>query len=98
MPVEMDVSNSGGKLAPGMFPTVAWPVRRARAALVVPPAAVVTTTERSFVIRSNGGLADWVDVTKGPVLGDGVEVFGNLKAGDQILKRASDEIRPGTKL
>src|ERR1017187_6102192 len=33
MPVELDVPNPDGTLAPGMYPTVKWPVRRTRPAL-----------------------------------------------------------------
>ncbi len=42
--VELDVANRGGSLAPGMFPTVKWPVRHSRPALFVPKTSVVTTT------------------------------------------------------
>jgi RND family efflux transporter MFP subunit len=98
MPVELDVINHDGSLAPGMFPTVKWPVRRTRPALFVPKTSVVTTTERTFVIRDQGGHAEWVDVKKGVAEGDLLEVLGNLKAGDRLVRRATDEIRDGTQL
>jgi membrane fusion protein (multidrug efflux system) len=93
--VELDVANRDGALAPGMFPTVKWPVRRTRPSLFVPRTSVVTTTERTFVIRDREGKAEWVDVKKGVTDGELVEVMGDLKAGDQVLRRASYEIRPG---
>jgi RND family efflux transporter MFP subunit len=96
MPVELDVMNRDGSLAPGMFPNVKWPVRRTRPALFVPKASVVTTTERTFVIRDRGGRAEWVNVKKGIAEGDLVEVLGNLTAGDRVVRRATDEIREGT--
>jgi len=95
MAVELDVNNPNGTLAPGMYAEVTWPVRRASASILVPPTAVVTTTEKVFVIRNNGGKAEHVSVSRGALAGDMVEVFGNLQAGDFIVKRASDEIRPG---
>ena len=98
MPVELDVLNARGQLAPGMFPEVMWPVRRGRPSLLVPPAAVVTTTERTFVIRVNRGVAEWVNVRKGPPAGDLIEVFGDLRAGDTIVRRATDEIRDGSRI
>jgi len=98
MAVELDVANRDGALAPGMFPTVKWPVRRSRPALFVPRTSVVTTTERTFVIRDQNGRAQWVDVKKGAAEGDLVEVVGSLKPGDQILRRPTDEIRDGTPL
>jgi membrane fusion protein, multidrug efflux system len=98
MNVEMDVANRDGSLAPGMYPSVKWPVRRSKASLFVPKTSVVTTTERTFVIRSENGQAQWIDVRKGFSDGDLVEVLGNLKAGDIVVRRASDEVRQGTKL
>jgi membrane fusion protein (multidrug efflux system) len=98
MPVELDVVNRDGTLAPGMYPAVKWPVRSSRASLYVPKTSVVTTTERTFVIRDLNGKAEWVDVKKGPADGDLVEVMGDLHAGEKVLKRGTDEVRPGTAL
>jgi membrane fusion protein (multidrug efflux system) len=98
MAIELDVMNRDGSLAPGMFPTVKWPVRRARASLFVPRTSVVTTTERTFVIRDQNGQAEWVDVKKGVVEGDLVEVMGKLKDGDKVVRRATDEIRDGVSI
>jgi hypothetical protein len=39
-----------------------------------------------------------VPVVKGAAAGELVEVFGALAAGDRVLRRASDEIRPGAAL
>jgi hypothetical protein len=63
---------------------------------MVPKTSVVTTTERTFVIRDRLGRAEWVNVAKGAADGDLIEVSGNLKAGDQVVKRATDEIREGS--
>jgi membrane fusion protein, multidrug efflux system len=98
MAVELDVINRDGLLAPGMYPTVKWPVRRARPSLFVPGTSVVTTTERTFVIRARGGKAEWVDVKKGVSDGELVEVMGELKPGDLVIRRATDEMREGTLL
>lgn len=99
MPVEVDATNPGGALAPGMYAEVTWPVRRARGSILVPPTAVVTTTDRTFVIRKDPtGKAEYVTVTKGLLAGEVIEVFGQLKEGDQVVKRATDEIRPGQPL
>lgn len=98
MPVELDVFNRDGSLSPGMYPTLQWPVRRSKPGLFVPKTSVVTTTERTFVIRGNNGRAEWVDVKKGAAEGDLVEVIGNLRAGDMIVRRATDELRDGSVL
>ena len=98
MAVELDVRNDSGLLSPGMYPTVTWPIQRSSPALVVPRSAAVTTTERMFVIREHVGRAEWVDVKKGAVDGDLIEVTGKLHAGDKIARRATDEIRDGSPL
>ena len=98
MPVELDVANPSLTLAPGMFAEVKWPVSRAQASLFVPATAVVRTSEHQFVIRVRNGVAEWVDVRRGEVNGDAVEVFGNLREGDVVVRRGDDEIRPGTKV
>lgn len=92
MAIELDVMNRDGSLAPGMYPTVKWPVRRSRTALFVPKTSVVTTTERTFVIRDQGGRAEWVDVRKGVAEGELVEVTGNLQPGEKVVRRATDEL------
>ena len=95
MAVEADVNNASGTLAPGMYAEVVWPVKRAAPGLFVPSTAVVTTTEKVFVVRVKDGRAEWVSVTKGAKDGDWVEVQGKLNAGDVVVKRGSDEIREG---
>ncbi len=96
MPVELEVMNADLRLAPGMYAQVQWPVRNPRVSLLVPPSSVVTTNERQFVIRIEKGAAEWVTVTRGESAGDLVEVFGKLRSGDVIVRRATDELRPGT--
>ncbi len=98
MAVELDVNNRDGSLSPGMYPKVNWPVRSGKAALFVPKTAVVTTTERTFVIRNQSGHAQWVDVKKGAADGDLVEISGALQAGDKVVRRATDELREGKPL
>lgn len=102
MPIELEVGNARSKLAPGMFAEVVWPTRRPRPSLFVPPGAVATTTERSFVIRVRDGVTEWVEVKRGASMNqqgvDLVEVFGELAVGEQIAVRGTDELRAGTKV
>ena len=98
MMVELDVVNGDGSLAPGMYPTVDWPVSSGENQLTVPTTSVVTTTERTFVITAANGRAHWVNVRKGPATGDQVSVRGDLKADELVVKQATDEIREGTPL
>lgn len=94
--VEMDVNNADKKLLPGMVAEVALHVAPAESTFFVPKTAIVSTTERVFVIRANKGKAEWVDIKKGRESKGRVEVFGALAEGDQIVKTANDEIREGS--
>jgi membrane fusion protein (multidrug efflux system) len=96
MPVELDVTNPTGDLAPGMFAQVAWSVRRTRPSLFVPTTAIATTTERIFVVRIRNGQVEWVDIKRGAPMKQLVEVFGALGEGDFVAVRGTDELRPGT--
>jgi len=96
MPVELDVANAMGRLAPGMFAQVSWSMRRGRASLFVPASAIATTTERTFVVRVRNNRAEWVDVKRGQAMEQLVEVFGPLKEGDVVALRGTDEIRQGS--
>jgi membrane fusion protein, multidrug efflux system len=96
MPVELDVINVKGELAPGTFADVSWPVRRTYPTLFVPPSAVATTLERVFVVRIHDGKAEWVDVKTGVSAPKLVEVFGDLRAGDTVALRGTDELHAGT--
>ena len=98
MPVELDVANTPPRLSPGMYAEVIWPIGRRQASLFVPPSAIATTTERTFVIRIRNGVAEWVDVKRGQPMGDLIEVFGALEPGDDVAVRGTDELREGTQV
>ena len=96
MPVELDVMNSSGHLAPGMYPEVEWPVRRGHPTLFVPSSAVARTNEKRFVVRVRDGKTEWIDVEPSLSSGNLIEVFGDLHEGDLVAVRGTDELRPGT--
>jgi membrane fusion protein, multidrug efflux system len=96
MAVELDVTNKDGRLAPGTFCQVRWPIRRTAPSLFVPSSSVASTTDRTFVVRIRDGKAEWVNVKTGLTSGTLVEVFGELQAGDQVAVRGTDEMRAGT--
>jgi membrane fusion protein (multidrug efflux system) len=98
MAIELDVANADGRLSPGTFCQVRWPIRRTAPSLFVPSGSVASTTDRTFVIRVRGGKTEWIDVRTGLTAGPLVEVFGDLKAGDEIARRGTDELRPGTEV
>jgi membrane fusion protein (multidrug efflux system) len=96
MPVELDVTNTDGRLASGMFPEALWPVSRSQPTLFVPTSAVARTTEATFVVRIRDGNTEWVNIEAGEVDGKQTEVFGDLRDGDDVAVRGTDELRAGT--
>jgi hypothetical protein len=55
---------------------------------------VANDLERAFVIRVRNNRVEWVDVKAGARSGNLVEVFGDLREGDQVALRGTDELRP----
>jgi RND family efflux transporter MFP subunit len=98
MAVELDVMNKDRRLTPGTFCQVRWPIRRTESSLLVPSGSVASTTGRSFVVRIRNGRTEWVDVKTGLTSGPLVEVFGELRPGDEVAARGTDEIRAGTEV
>jgi RND family efflux transporter MFP subunit len=98
MPVELDVDNHDGRLAPGMFADVLWPVKRETPSLFVPSSAIVQSTEKTFVVRMKDSAVEQVPVQRGATQGDLVEVFGELHDGDRIARRGTEELRPGMRV
>ncbi|WP_439696277.1 efflux RND transporter periplasmic adaptor subunit [Mucilaginibacter sp. AW1-7] len=94
--LEMDVYNKSKKLLPHMFAEVNVPLPDGDSTFVVAKTAVATSTEKVFVIKVVNNKAQWVDVKKGLTSGDMMEIFGDLKPGDKLVKVASDEIRNGS--
>jgi RND family efflux transporter MFP subunit len=96
--IEIDVENNNKRLLPGMIAEVNIPFPAKDSTLIVPKSALVNSTERVFVIRIENNKAVWVDVKKGREVGGKIEVYGALQPGDQLVKKASEEIRDGSEV
>jgi membrane fusion protein (multidrug efflux system) len=96
--VEMDVFNNDKKLLPGMVAEVNLPLPATDSTFIVPKSAVVNSTEAVFVIRVVNNQSQRVDVKTGRDANGFIEIYGNLKDGDLLLRAASDEIKNGTVL
>src|ERR1700719_1941587 len=95
MPVELDVRSTDGRLSPGSYSSVQWPVYRTGPTMFVPVSAVTNDQQRTFVERVRNGKVEWVDVVTGLSVNGNIEVFGDLKPGDEVIRNATDAIRPG---
>lgn len=94
--LEMDVYNKDNRLLPHMFAEVSVPLPSRDSAVIIPKSALVTSTEKVFIIRVANNRAEWVNVKKGPSVGDFTEIYGDIKPGDNIVKKANEEIRDGS--
>lgn len=98
MITEFDVPNPQYLLKAGTYADVHLPIQRSGATLFVPNKAVVTSSEKVFVIKASKQVAQWIEVKKGTVVDSLTEIFGDLKEGDLIVKKASEEIRDGQRI
>lgn len=90
--IEVDISNPSRKLKPGMFVSAKLPVSANEGSIFIPKSAVLSNMERTFVIKVEDGTAKWVNVQRGDITSNNVQIFGDIKVGDILLKVASDEI------
>jgi membrane fusion protein, multidrug efflux system len=92
--IELDVTNKDNSLIPGMYVEVLLPITGHQNTCIVPQTAVITSTERKYIIKVVHHKAVMVDVNTGNENDGMVEVFGNVVAGDQIISKADEEIKP----
>jgi membrane fusion protein, multidrug efflux system len=93
--VEADVYNHDELLSPGMYADVTFDSKGNRNALSVPLSAVVISTESKYVIAVRGGKTVQVEVSTGNESKGRVEIVGAIKAGEQVIAPANDEIKEG---
>ncbi len=91
--MEIDVENKENLLTPGMYADVILYAKGNINAFTVPGSAVVTSTERKYVLLSMGDKIKKVDVRTGNESLGKVEVFGALQSGDKVIANANDEIK-----
>jgi len=97
--VEIDVTNTSRRIKPGMFAEVTMVPEATGGALTVPTTAVVTSTERQYVIRvDDAGNSEFVDVRIGQKSSKLTEVFGDLRKGDKIVVNARNDLKQGISL
>ena len=91
--IEADVSNSDNTFKPGMYVEAELKVRSALQAYIVPAGAVITSTEKKYVIAKDNGKARFIPVTVGITSNGKTEVYGNFTGNEVILKNPGTEIK-----
>lgn len=94
--IEADFINKKNILKPYMVAETSIPLQNTEATFFVPKMAVVESGMGIYIIRVENGKTKNIPVSKGRIMDDKVEVFGELNQGDKILKMASEEIVEGT--
>ena len=93
MPVELNYLTPDYKILPGMFCKIYWPSRREQTSLFVPISAVVSTPLNTFVCKVENERISWVPVRKGELMGNMVEIFGNIGDKDFVARQGSEELQ-----
>ena len=93
--LEIDVQNTGDKFKPGMYAEVTLPTSGSANAYVVPKSAIVSTTERKYIITVTNNTAKWIDISEGNQGNDSTEIFGNLHTGDDVIVNGSYQVKEG---
>jgi HlyD family secretion protein len=98
-PVRLTIPNQNHKVPAGMLAEAALPGGDAYEATVVPKDAVVTRGSEKMVYLLNGdNTVEPLRVTTGAGVGDWVEIQGNLRAGQRVITRGNERLRPGQKV
>ncbi|MGY6742548.1 MAG: efflux RND transporter periplasmic adaptor subunit [Cecembia sp.] len=95
--IEADVPNKDGSLKAGSFAQVKVNYKK-EGSMMIPNAALITSMEDRFVVKVVNGEAQRVSVRKGISKDGQTEIFGDLQAGDIILKNPSETIQTGDRV
>lgn len=93
--VELDVYNKDEALSPGMYADVLLDSKGNPNALSVPKSAVVTSTERKYVMVVRDGKTVKVDVSTGNEGNSKIEITGAVQVGEEVIANATDDIKEG---
>jgi RND family efflux transporter MFP subunit len=93
--MQMDIVNKDKVLLPGMFAQVTLQLTNTQKTFIVPQSAIAQNSQRIFVIRVVNDKAHWVDIKRGRLTADSIEVYGDIKTGDELVQNATDEIKEG---
>jgi RND family efflux transporter MFP subunit len=95
---EFEIPNSNNELKAGSYADVKLNFTRNQKSFVIPNSAIVTTLERRFVIKVTNNTTQWLDVRPGFNMGDKQEIFGDVKIGDTVVLKGTEEMKSGTKV
>ncbi len=93
---ELRISSNHESLVAGKLLRIAIPTEHAREAILVPRDALVLRREGVYVYRVNEDfIAERIQVETGISDLERIEVIGNIQAGDKVITRGGENLRPG---
>jgi len=93
-PVKVRFRNRDHRVAVGMLAQATFAVGETLPAVVVPKDAVVRNGRQEIVYRLDGDKVEQVQVTTGAAAGEWIEVRGPIRAGDRVVTRGNERLRP----
>ena len=102
-PIKVDLDNREGHLASGMLARVMLETPHSgESSVIVPRDALVPRGPNHILVRvqdqDGQPIAEILPVKPGRYFGEAVEVFGDLRAGDRVVIRGNERLRPGQPL
>ena len=102
-PILVNLDNSEGHLASGMLARVMLETPNSgENSVIVPRDALVPRGPNHILVRvqdkDGQPIAEILPVKPGRYFGEAVEVFGDLRAGDRVVVRGNERLRPGQPL
>ena len=89
------ITNTGGKLRPGMFARVSLVLDTHANAVLIPEQAIVPKGQQSFVFRVIDGKAKLTQVTTGKRSDGEVEIVSGLAASDVVVTDGQMKLQDG---
>lgn len=93
--LEFDVDNRDNQLQGGDYAQVILTAQRGYKTFWVPEQSVLNAQSGTYVMTLNKGIIKKVPVKEGVRLDSLTEIFGNIGAEDQVLRKPSEEIPEG---
>ncbi len=102
-PVKVELDNLKGQLATGMLARVNLKTpNEGQKSVIVPRDALVPRGPKQILYRvqdkEGTPTAELLEVKPGRYFGEAVEVFGDLRAGERVVVRGNERLRPGQPL
>jgi RND family efflux transporter MFP subunit len=96
---EVDVSNAGGALLPGMYATVNFAMPRTVASVIVPEESMIFRAKGTMLAIVNDQHAiHFQNVVLGHDYGTSLEILSGLKAGQLVIVNPNDSVVEGAKV